>query len=499
MSFQVDALEQDVSEILSIVQSLKNSLAPINRIPPEILSLIPDYFPDYGQASIALTHVCRSWREIFISCSSLWTYLDLKNIDKTRTFIQRSKSSPLSVYASSLYDDTYLEDALSLVIPHIPRLESFIFYSDSIPTTLSDFHYHAPLLENLKIHISSPHAQPLDIPLLNGDPLSLRTLTLAGDIIRLPQKRMSSLREFSLFCTPGAVTITQILDFLESSPLLHTIDFTNSIPGSSDAPSERIVHLPHLETLTISSDVVHYIFNYLHIPVGASLIVCTALRGSTFPLLEHLSGTSPNIENLSHITAVNLRFGSDGKYGTLSGPSGTFSLRGWWKSLTTPPTIMDDRILRSLGPRILSTTERLTISDCMHQHPADVEEWPIFRTLLSTNNLQTLVLSWCNSQPFISALNPGKNLSGVMLCPNLKELILFVESWGLTDDLVGMAKRRALRGAKLSSIKIVSLDTPVPEMEALELREHVTQVECMVDNIPPCWEYLPDETGGRWG
>ena len=86
-----------------------------------------------------------------------------------------------------------------------------------------------------------------------------------------------------------------------------------------------------------------------------------------------------------------------------------------------------------------------------------------------------------------------------MLCPNLKELILFVESWGLTDDLVGMAKRRALRGAKLSSIKIVSLDTPVPEMEALELREHVTQVECMVDNIPPCWEYLPDETGGRWG
>ena len=34
--------------------------------------------------------------------------------------------------------------------------------------------------------------------------------------------------------------------------------------------------------------------------------------------------------------------------------------------------------------------------------------------------------------------------------------------------------------------------------EVLELREHVTQVEHMIDTIPS-WEYLPDETGDRWG
>ena len=172
----------DPREILSTLRSLKNTLAPINRIPPEVLSLIPDYSDedDPDQVSIALTHVCHSWREIFISRSSLWTYLDLKNVDKTRTFIRRSKSSPSNVYACGLYADPYLVDTLSLVIPHIPRLESFIFHSNSIPVALHNFHCHAPLLENLEIHISSRAAYTLDIPLLSGDLPSLRTLSLAG-------------------------------------------------------------------------------------------------------------------------------------------------------------------------------------------------------------------------------------------------------------------------------------------------------------------------------
>ena len=83
MSFQLDALEQDALETHSNLWPLRNTLAPINRIPPEVLSLIPDYSDedDPDQVSIALTHVCHSWREIFISRSSLWTYLDLKNVD----------------------------------------------------------------------------------------------------------------------------------------------------------------------------------------------------------------------------------------------------------------------------------------------------------------------------------------------------------------------------------------------------------------------------------
>ena len=101
-----------------------------------------------------------------------------------------------------------------------------------------------------------------------------------------------------------------------------------------------------------------------------------------FPLLKYLRGTSPNIENLSCITAINFLFGPYAKYAKLSGPSGSLRISGWRGNPAIPSTAMDDQILRALGPRILSTTKRLTISDCKHPELADVEEWPIFRTLV---------------------------------------------------------------------------------------------------------------------
>ncbi|KAF9650820.1 hypothetical protein BDM02DRAFT_3092410, partial [Thelephora ganbajun] len=95
--FQVTALEQDALEVVSLFRSTKNTFAPINRIPPDVLSLIPDYWErqDMGEDLIALTHVCRDWREIFTSRPSLWTHLACADADKTRLYIERSRFLPL--------------------------------------------------------------------------------------------------------------------------------------------------------------------------------------------------------------------------------------------------------------------------------------------------------------------------------------------------------------------------------------------------------------------
>ncbi|KAF9780875.1 hypothetical protein BJ322DRAFT_981571, partial [Thelephora terrestris] len=82
---------------LSKIRSMKNTFAPINKVPPDVLTLIPDYLED-GERDrhlIKLTHVSRGWREIFTSCPSLWTRLDCTNVDKTHVYIERSSSSPL--------------------------------------------------------------------------------------------------------------------------------------------------------------------------------------------------------------------------------------------------------------------------------------------------------------------------------------------------------------------------------------------------------------------
>ena len=40
----MDVFKQDALEVLKLVWSLKNSIAPINQIPSEVLSLIPDHW-----------------------------------------------------------------------------------------------------------------------------------------------------------------------------------------------------------------------------------------------------------------------------------------------------------------------------------------------------------------------------------------------------------------------------------------------------------------------
>ena len=41
--FQVDALEREALDVLALIRSWRNTLSPINRVPPEVLTLIPDF------------------------------------------------------------------------------------------------------------------------------------------------------------------------------------------------------------------------------------------------------------------------------------------------------------------------------------------------------------------------------------------------------------------------------------------------------------------------
>jgi len=206
---EVNALEQDALEILSLVRSVKNLFAPVNRISPEILSRTPDYYSEGGtdQDLLALTHVCRSWRNTFASRPSLWTRLDLRNVDKTTTYIQRSKSSPLKLYLDKNRDDTYPYDTFSLVAPHIHRLKSLVVRAGVLPDGIRRFRCHAPLLENLEIRIAGSHTPVLDSTLFRGDLSSLRKLSLGGVITYLPWNNLTNLTTFELkSCLPGATS-----------------------------------------------------------------------------------------------------------------------------------------------------------------------------------------------------------------------------------------------------------------------------------------------------
>jgi len=182
----------------------------------------------------------------------------------------------------------------------------------------------------------------------------------------------------------------------------------------------------------------------------------------------------------------------------LHGPSGGLYVFGSWICGDACPHTGTARFLRFLNRFDTSRCRRLGNTQCsIHPNPSiPVEKWATYQFLLPMGDLRTLTLTESINLLFILTLNPNKNPEKIVPCPNLEEVILYVNRPGgfYIDELLSMAEERASRGAKLSAITIVSTCALTPTMEVFRLREHVSHVEYKFDNAPPAWDTLPTHT-----
>lgn len=359
-------------------------------------------------------------------------------------------------------------------------------------------HLPKPSLEELVVDFSCKPAPTLDTILLNGDLSSLRTLKLGGVVTHLPWKNLSNLTTFKLRCSHGnTITVTKLLNFLESAPLLRDVTLRDSIPTSSNASPSRVVSLPTITRLAIHGDPRHSILlNHLSIPDGASLVLTFNLRSymSSFPLC--LPKTIENLQNLFHITTVDLRFDGTTEVVHLAGPSGRLYMSGQPKrrSLCGP----NYEILQSLKYFPLHMTRSLTVvkySDIIHLRS---EEYP-YHVYLLMRDLRTLTLIQCYNLRSILLLNPDCNTQKTIIYPKLEELILYVETQEefRIRHLMEMAEVRASRGAKLRSLKIVSLGELLPGKEVFQLKKYVEHVEYRIEENPPQRDSILDDERDR--
>ena len=479
-----------------MVRSIKNTFAPINRVPPDVLSLIPGYC-DTDKELIALTHVCRSWREIFISHASLWTSLDCTNLNKTDAYIKRSRESPLQISLA----ERHCNDAFLLTIPHIGRLKDLALFGASrdIPNLLEYFRSPAPLLEKLDIDSWDLPITVVGNTLFDGNLLSLRELCLYGVLVDLSWKNLANLTTFDFRRAPGdKMSITQLLDLFEHAPL-REIKLKESLPDSSDAPVERVVSLPHLRLFRILAQPKHSILlNHLRIPIGASVILEFQFGGERSPIPDYLPRSLDNLGNISHITSINFHFGS-GVYMRLKGPNGGLYVLGFWRDRDLAPPILYHRILQSLNKFPISAAERLTITQYDTSAHPETEESGDYQALLRMNNLRTLTLNDCIDPSFVFALNPNRNASSVIVCPGLEEIVLHIREQrevSIIDGLLEMAKERASRGAGLSTVVIVcsrEFTQAVPAEKVFGLRKYVSRVEYRLDDESLGWYTVPGE------
>lgn len=455
---------------------MKNALLPVSRIPPEVLTLIPDFWDkhDRDQDIIALTHVCRTWRDSFTSRSSLWIDLDCVDANKTRVYLERSKSS--SIYLSLSRDNGLLpqDPFLELAPDAFCRLKSLTI--DVTPEHLQDFtdylSHPAPFLEKLDLEINcelNPERSPVLTPaLFGGDLSSLRKLRLTCVRTELPWRNMVNLTSFELgYTSSGEISVTQLLDFLESAPHLLEVELY-SVTMTYDAQDGRLVTLPRLKSSFVyGRQPTSPLFDHLLIPAGADLTIELDLP---LPRIQdYLPGSFDNLRNLSDFTEIRMDFGESYTHMRFAGPNGQVCL--------VPQTFGFGATaigLESLALFDTSKTRRLdlTNSDPLSKHL-------LYQTLLPMKNLLTLTISEChNPSFFFRTLDPSLDPSNVLVCPKLEMLVLCIDRKEGFDfqTVMNMAASRASRGAKLKFVRIESRVEFVP-VTVLELRKHVLHVE----------------------
>jgi len=350
----------------------------------------------------------------------------------------------------------------------------------------------------LSITVTCNPTPVLEATLFDGDLSSLRTLTLVGVITSLSWENLSELTTFTLSCIPkGKISITRLLNFLTNAHRLRDITLRRSIPTSSNAPPGRVASLPCLESLTIDTDAAHSVLlNHLHILVGTSLLQEFGFHGDRSPLPDFLPRSLGNLENVS-ITSVSPCLGEVEKRVRLDGPSGALRMLGHSidQDEPTPPSVLDSRIVRSLGPFVLSGTQRLAIMKYKPLTMNNIDQSTPYYILLRTEDLRTLTLTQCNNLPFILALTLNQSPSKRVLCPMLRELVLYVEELESLNirELVIMAKERASAGKKLSSVMIVGLGSLISGKRVFKLKEYVTCVDYRVGEKPPRWDGDPED------
>ena len=260
----VSQLDRDTSAALATIREWRNSLVPINRLPLEVLSLIPTHL-SHEVDLFRATSVCRHWRRTFIQHGALWSQLNLtiKRSDLfVKTFLERAKESALDVRSDRLDH----ANILAMLSPHAQRFRTLDLaynswsdiqrFSEAAPGPL-------PLLRTLNINVlgfgmlGPETMNPPSPPLFSGA-VNLKNFILHSEgVPYLNRFVYPNLKTFELSAMPinAEFHVSQLLNFLEASPTLETVHIrieAEILLG--DVPPGRVVVLPNIKIFSVTQD-----------------------------------------------------------------------------------------------------------------------------------------------------------------------------------------------------------------------------------------------------
>lgn len=265
------------------LKSHRNTLIPISRLLPEILCRIFDFarpterMGGVPSSLVALTHVCRSWRNLAIDCSTLWTDIAITSIPWTDEMLRRSRMSNMTIRAtiaefivSEKQLCSHLRN-LRVALTHMARIKELSIKGHPtccirVQPLLADLPVSAPVLESLTISMLGCWGEVDRCklpPKALSDVDSLRQLQLSRCDVDwesplFGQLTYLSVEDVSDNSRPSTIQLLIILQRLRGLRHL-TLRTCLPIDGrniSALSPEEGSIHLPHLDSLVLSGKLV---------------------------------------------------------------------------------------------------------------------------------------------------------------------------------------------------------------------------------------------------
>ncbi|KAG2056822.1 hypothetical protein BDR06DRAFT_1019403 [Suillus hirtellus] len=223
------------SESVPALRFQKNTLA---HLPVEILANIFMYIvseeesymgvsnPRGASACLAVTHVCRHWRETALECSTLWAFIDGVSAQWLAITLERSKKAALVV----IYNDPkpLRQCGFEKILSQLPRIKFLELCpsppeADRILDCLSSL--PAPLLHTFKFVVfgNATFAKPISDTIFQGEAPRLRSVQLVQCYFSWTSCIFSGLRSLHIGLSPKRSPLSQILSALRRMPELELL------------------------------------------------------------------------------------------------------------------------------------------------------------------------------------------------------------------------------------------------------------------------------------
>ena len=509
VSLQVLKLEDALHSTLLDVRSWANTLSPINRLPPEILSLIPTFLHHKRnrRSLIRWSQVCRHWRNVLIATPALWTHFSCKDLSRTHAFIERSKSMPLRVRLSP----QFCLQSFKALIPHVKRFDSLrmeLPASELFDKSTPNLRKPAPLLEQLLVTVQDTDHTDDDreppFPLLFGGKFPrLTRLTLEYVSPHPTWFNVSNLTIFQLVHTGSrGGSSSQLLRFFEQNPELEEVSITYQGQFVDNAPPHHIVHLPCLRKLRLGDcPSKPGILHHLLLPPGVEVALRPFIPTHVIGIASELPLRMRNPPSfLTGIDRISFAEGSQASV-HFAGPYGTLYIRA---SGTTADNDLHDlasRCIYSFEPLDVSGVRELLIenySPTRRRSLESVQDSGIHSCLRSLPKLHTLILVSCANATHFQALQTFDPDKDGIVCPELKHLFIDVSNSRRPEmafphfpflDLLSLAETRASLGIPLDRITVKSVHPLFEDRDLASLLQFVATVDTIGDDrSSPSWD-----------